>query len=106
MPSTGQFRFGPFMIDGSRRSLTRDGLPVRLGGRAFDVLLTLAAADGETVGKTVLLAEVWRDLIVEDGNLQVQISALRKALGDGWIVTVPNQGYRLAIAVEGKPTGH
>jgi len=92
-----EFRFGPFRLDGLRRSLTRDGAPVRLGARALDILLTLAAAAGETVGKSELFAQVWRGLTVEDGNLQVQISALRKALGEGWIVTVPGRGYRLTI---------
>jgi TolB-like protein len=69
---------------------------VSVGGRAFDALAVLAAAAGATVGKEALLDAVWPGLTVEENNLQVQISALRKALGEGWIVTVPGRGYRLA----------
>ncbi|HEY7580638.1 MAG TPA: winged helix-turn-helix domain-containing protein [Acetobacteraceae bacterium] len=100
MPSTGQqaFQFGPFRLDGHRRSLTRDGVAVPLGGRALDILLELAMAAGETVSKSALLDRVWPGLIVEENNLQVHISALRKALGEGWIITVPGRGYRLAAA--------
>ena len=79
MSPTGQeeFEFGPFRLDGRRRSLTRDGIPVPVGGRALDVLLALAAAAGETVGKTALLDHVWPGLTVEENNLQVHISADR-----------------------------
>ena len=60
----------------------------------------LAAAEGRTVGKDELLARAWPGIIVEEGNLTVQVAALRKAMGpmpDGrdWIVTVPRAGYRL-----------
>ena len=100
---TGQeeFEFGPFRLDGRRRSLTRDGIPVPVGGRALDVLLALAAAAGETVGKTALLDHVWPGLTVEENNLQVHISALRKTLGEGWIITVPGRGYRLTVPAAG-----
>lgn len=92
------YQFGPFRLDGSHRSLTRDGVSVRIGSRALDVLLALASAAGETVERDELFAQAWRGRTVEDGNLQVQISALRKALGEGWIVTIPNRGYRLSTA--------
>src|ERR1035441_5771750 len=88
--------FGPFRLDLRGRGLTRAGVPVPWGGRALDVLAVLAKAGGETVGKDALLDQVWPNLTVEENNLQVQISALRKALGEGWITTLPGRGYRLA----------
>ena len=89
--------FGPFRLDRRNRSLTRDGVSVPLGGRAFDTLAVLAIASGATVSKEVLLDAVWPGLTVEENNLQVQMSALRRVLGEGWIVTVPGRGYRLAL---------
>jgi adenylate cyclase len=88
---------GPFRLDRCGRSLSRDGTPVPIGARALDVLAMLAAVVGETVGKATLLDQVWPGLTVEENNLHVQISALRRVLGEGWIVTVPNRGYRLLI---------
>ena len=96
LTAEGQFKFGPFRLDGHSRSLTRDGAPVSIGGRALDILVALAAAAGETVGKSALLDQVWPDQAVEENNLHVHISALRKALGEGWIITVPSRGYRLS----------
>lgn len=90
--------FGPFRLDRPGRSLTRDGIEIILGRRAFDVLCALAAAGGEAVAKDALLDQVWPGLTVEENNLQVQISALRKALGDGFITTIPGRGYRLTMA--------
>jgi DNA-binding winged helix-turn-helix (wHTH) protein len=98
--------FGPFRLDRRSRGLTRDGVPVSVGGRAFDILVALAAAAGETVGKAALLDQVWSGQSVEENNLQVHISALRKALGEGWIITVPGRGYRLLVSPRnvGPPT--
>jgi DNA-binding winged helix-turn-helix (wHTH) protein len=63
----------------------------------------LAAAAGETVGKAALLDQVWPGLTVEGNNLQVHISALRKVLGEGWIITVPGRGYRLTLPAGAEP---
>ena len=92
--------FGPFELDPDRGTLLRDGAPLAVGQRAAAVLAVLAAAEGRTVGKSELLARAWPGIIVEEGNLTVQVAALRKAMGpmpDGrdWIVTVPRVGYRL-----------
>jgi DNA-binding winged helix-turn-helix (wHTH) protein len=62
-----------------RRELLADGQPVTLGGRAFDVLMALIEARGALVGKDALMARVWPNRVVEENNLQAQISALRAA---------------------------
>ena len=102
MPAAGQheMQIGPFRLDARGRTLACNGVPVALGGRALDVLAVLAAAPGETVSKDDLLDRVWPGLTIEENNLQVQISTLRKVLGDGWIVTVPGRGYRLVVPKE------
>jgi adenylate cyclase len=89
--------FGPFTLNDG--TLTRDGKPIALGQRALALLEALVAANGPA-DKAALIEAAWPGAIVEDGNLTVQIAALRKALGtrpDGqeWIVTVPRLGYRL-----------
>lgn len=105
MPSSVQqdIVLGPFMLDRLGRRLIRDGVPVPLGGRALDVLAILAEAVGETIGKDSILNRVWPSLTVEENNLHVQISTLRRVLGDGWIVTVPGRGYRLLVPATGPP---
>lgn len=83
-----------------QRRVTLDGRDVGLGARAFDVLAMLHAHADRTVSKAELLDHVWSGLIVEEGNLAVQITALRKALGREAIKTVPGVGYRLAVGAE------
>ena len=84
-------------IDLAARAVTLDGTPVALGARAFDVLAYLDTHSDRVVTKAELLEEVWGGLAVEEGNLSVQISSLRKALGPKAIATVPGVGYKLAI---------
>src|SRR4051812_38893047 len=100
--------FGRFQFDLGRRELSRDGIPVRLGSRALDVLFVLATARGNVITKDELLARVWPGQVVEENNLQVQVSALRKALdeeksGQSYLVTVPGRGYRLIGVAGGSP---
>jgi TolB-like protein len=95
-----QTRFGPFQLDLAKRELSRDGVPLQLGARALEILCALAAAKGEVVTKDQLLAGVWAGLTVEEANIHVHVSALRKALDDGkqgrnHVVTVPGRGYCL-----------
>ena len=78
---------------------------MRLGSRAVDVLYALAAAKGDVVSKEELLARVWPGVVVEENNLQVQVSLLRKALetsGESHLVTVPGRGYRLIGLDDGR----
>jgi DNA-binding winged helix-turn-helix (wHTH) protein len=72
--------FGRFLVLPHRRELLADGQPVKLGGRAFDVLLALIEARGAVITKDALMTRVWPDRIVEENALQTQISALRLAL--------------------------
>ena len=84
-------------IDASAREVRLNGRQVPLGARAFDVLLHLEAHSGRVVSKQELLETIWGGLAVEEGNLSVQISALRKALGAKAIATVPGVGYKFVL---------
>ena len=83
-------------IDATTRDVRLNGQPIALGARAFDVLAHLDTHKDRVVSKAELLEQVWGGLAVEEGNLSVQISALRKALGPKAIATVPGVGYKLA----------
>ena len=98
-PADHVYAFGPFLLDTRERRLLRDGQPVPLTIKAFDLLEVLAKNDGRLLRKEELLRRVWPDAVVEENNLTVTISALRKALGEGptdrqYIETVPRRGYR------------
>jgi predicted ATPase/DNA-binding winged helix-turn-helix (wHTH) protein len=102
--------FGPFVLIPSRRLLLEDGEPVELGLRALDILTLLASRQGEIVSKETLLTEAWPDVFVEEVNLRVHVSAVRRALGDGvggrrYLKTIPGQGYSFVqpVAVLGTP---
>jgi predicted ATPase/DNA-binding winged helix-turn-helix (wHTH) protein len=88
--------FGRFRVLPHRRELLADGRPVKLGGRAFDMLMALIDARGEVISKGALMARVWPDRVVEEKNLHVQISALRTALRAEreLIHTVAGRGYQ------------
>ena len=99
--------FGRFCLLLDRRELLADGLPVSLGNRALDVLIVLIEARGKLVTKHALLSRVWPNTTVEENNLQLQISTLRKALGKdrSLIQTDAGRGYRFTAAVTmGGPT--
>src|SRR6266567_4699788 len=96
--------FGPYRLLAAQRLLLEGDKPVRLGSRAFDTLAALVGRAGEVVGKEELIARVWPQTFVEDANLKIQVSALRRALGDGhagrrFIVTVPGRGYNFVAPV-------
>jgi predicted ATPase/DNA-binding winged helix-turn-helix (wHTH) protein len=88
--------FGRFTLIGHRRELLVDGRPIELGGRAFDTLMALVEAPGTVVSKDALMSRVWPDRVVEENNLQLQISTLRKAFGaDRHLIrTVAGHGYQ------------
>jgi TolB-like protein len=95
--------FGRFRLDLRHRKLTGEGAPIELKSKAFDILAVLASAQGEVVTKDELMAKVWPGLVVEESNIQVHVSALRKALGEArdrpvHLFTVPGRGYRLVGA--------
>ena len=96
--------FGPFRLFAAERLLRKGDEPVLLGGRSFDVLIALVERAGEVVTRKELISRVWPDLTVEEANLRVQITGLRKALGDGrkdarYVVTVPGRGYSFVAPV-------
>ncbi len=88
--------FEGWEIRPQQRVLCVGGQPVKIGGRAFDVLLTLVQQPERVVTKAELLDAAWPGLVVEENNLSVQVSTLRKLLGPGAIVNVAGLGYRLA----------
>lgn len=99
------FAFGTFLLIPERQALTRNGAPVRLGGRALDILTVLVNRPGELVSKRELLARVWPDTVVEEGSLKTHMAALRRALGDVpapalYIATVAGRGYQFIAPVQ------
>ena len=103
-PDVQVFEFGDFVLATKERLLLCGGEPVPLTGKAFDLLIALVRRSGHLVSKDELMREVWPDTFVEEVNLSVNISALRKALergsGNGMILTVPKRGYRFVATVK------
>ncbi len=102
------FRFGPFLLQPERQLLQNLDGPVRIGGRALDLLTLLVERAGELVSKQELMSRAWPDTFVEEGNLKVNIAGLRRALGEShgvpnFIATVVGRGYRFIAAVESWP---
>jgi predicted ATPase/DNA-binding winged helix-turn-helix (wHTH) protein len=89
-------QIGRLELDLQTRELRLDGARVRMGSRAFDILEVLVNAQGALVSKEEIFRQVWPETIVEENNLQVHMSALRKTLGEDrdLIITVPGRGYR------------
>jgi TolB-like protein/DNA-binding winged helix-turn-helix (wHTH) protein len=98
------YEFGPFRVDTLRRLLLREGNPVRLPAKAFEILLVLLEGKGRLVEKDELMRRVWPDAVVEENNLTVNISALRRSLTESpgehrYVVTVPGRGYQFVADV-------
>jgi DNA-binding winged helix-turn-helix (wHTH) protein len=96
-----KLEFGPYRLDRATRVLWREGRIVPLPPKAVDLLVALVERRGDVVTKDELLKRVWPDTFVEEANLSVNVSALRKALGNRaggrpWIETLSRRGYRFA----------
>ncbi len=109
-PKAGEARrrrvlgFGPFRLDVAGLALERDGRPVRLTPRVFDLLVYLVENAGRIVTKEELLENVWHGTFVEEGNINRNVSTLRRALGEeagdnSLLETVPRRGYRFVLPV-------
>jgi predicted ATPase/DNA-binding winged helix-turn-helix (wHTH) protein len=99
------YKFGPVEVRPANRLLLVEGQPAPVGARAFDVLIALIDRRGRLVTKNELLDIAWPGLVVEENNLQVQISTLRKHLGAHAVVTIPGLGYRFALEPESAQAG-
>ncbi len=105
MPEPPIYEFDDFRIDPARRLLLQRGEPVPLKPRVFDTLLYLASNQGRVLEKDELMRAIWPDAVVEENNLNQNISSLRRALGESrgenrYIVTVPGRGYQFAKVVK------
>ena len=99
--SRGFYEFGQFRMDPSRKILLRDGEPVLLTSKAFEMLQVLIERSDKVISKDELMKALWPDSFVEESNLTQHISVLRKALGETpqdhrYILTFPGRGYRFA----------
>lgn len=92
---TDRWQIGRIELAKASRQLRLDGKLITLGARAFDVLMVLVEQHGRVVLKDELLASVWPGVVVEENNLTVQVSTLRKLLGKDILVTIPGRGYQL-----------
>ncbi|MGH8389456.1 MAG: ATP-binding protein [Pseudomonas sp.] len=98
-------RFGPYAFHLNQRLVLEGDQPLRLGGRALDILQVLVEHAGSVVSKENLIAQVWPKTVVEEINLRVHVAALRRALRDGqdghcYITTIPQRGYSFVASVQ------
>ena len=105
MKSKPFYEFGAFRLDPEEASLLRDGKPVPLKPKVFETLLVLVENHGRLLDKETLMRQLWQDTYVEEANLAVNVSQLRKALGQAeggpqFIETVPRRGYRFVADVQ------
>src|SRR5262252_1324571 len=91
------YRFGAVEVRPDERQVLVEGTPAVLGARAYDLLIALIDQRARVMSKDELLEKVWPGVIVEENNLQVQVSTLRRILGNRAIVTLPGRGYRFVL---------
>jgi TolB-like protein/DNA-binding winged helix-turn-helix (wHTH) protein/lipopolysaccharide biosynthesis regulator YciM len=104
------YEFGPFRLIPEERQLLRENQPVPLTPKSFDLLIVLVENSGHLIEKGDLLKRIWPDSYVEEANLSVNISALRRALGEGpdghqYVETVARHGYRFVAEVKERWNG-
>ncbi|WP_299175990.1 transcriptional regulator [uncultured Brevundimonas sp.] len=103
MAAAQAFAFGPFVLAPHRQLLMRDGVPLRIGGRALDLLTALVERPGELLSKSELMVAAWPNTFVDEANLKVNMGVLRRVLDDdpngGCIATVVGRGYRFVAPV-------
>jgi TolB-like protein/DNA-binding winged helix-turn-helix (wHTH) protein/Tfp pilus assembly protein PilF len=108
-PSQVEYRFGPFSLNPGEKVLLRQGRPVALTAKAFEILMLLVQNPGRSLAKEEMLREVWPDSFVDESNLAQHIFQLRKILeeapgGRAYIETIPRYGYRFTQQVQQSPT--
>jgi DNA-binding winged helix-turn-helix (wHTH) protein len=96
----GVYSFDRYELRSAERQLLIEGEPAALGARAFDLLLALIERRDRVVTKAELFDAVWPGLVVEENNLQVQVSSLRKLLGPNAIATVAGRGYQFVARLD------
>jgi DNA-binding winged helix-turn-helix (wHTH) protein len=104
LPTQRTFAFGPFLLRPEQQLLLMREEPVRIGGRALDILTALVEKPGELVDKRTLISRVWPNTYVEETNLKVNVAGLRRVLEDDpslprFIATVVGRGYRFIAPV-------
>lgn len=103
--NTKSIQFGEFYFDRAERTLSRNDEKIPLPPKAAEILALLLEKNGQIVTREDLLATVWKDTFVEEGNINYTISLLRKALGDKDIIqTVPRRGYKLVTPLKESET--
>jgi DNA-binding winged helix-turn-helix (wHTH) protein len=105
------FVFGAFLLQPERQLLLNGRTPVRIGGRALDILTALIERPGELVSKQALMARVWPDTFVEEANLKANVANLRRLLGERhtaprFIATIVGRGYRFIGPVRAFAAGN
>lgn len=103
-PQDEIYEFGPFVLNVPQHLLLKEGQPVSLTPKTYDILLLFLRSQGRMVGKQELMSSLWPNSFVEESNLTQQISTLRRVLGESageqkYLVTVPGRGYRFAVEV-------
>src|SRR5262249_16875290 len=103
------YTFGEFRLDAGRRRLWRGDEAVAVSSKVLDLLLAFVREQGRVFSKEELMQQIWPDAIVEESNLAVSVSTLRRALGEKsgekrFIATVPGRGYQFVAQVQAEET--